>query len=177
MVLRIKEREEAIQLITMDLKVCGKLLTTHRRGLGDDVVALHGRFLPWRSAGEGSKIGSHGYRRLWWWKLFFVGSLDVFGVRRYIQEEEVRQWSNMGPTRMEGAPRGQVHPLPRAFLVDCFMQTPSPVDHVCSENHVPEGFIPFGLRLVFLFCETLKQAKKTRTDTGPSANRLVLKII
>ena len=23
-------------------KVCGKLLTTHRRGLGDDVEALHG---------------------------------------------------------------------------------------------------------------------------------------
>ena len=21
--------------------------------------------------------------------------------------------------------------------------TPSPLDHVCSENHVPEGFIPF----------------------------------
>ena len=25
----------------MDPKVCGKLLTTHRRGLGDDVEALH----------------------------------------------------------------------------------------------------------------------------------------
>ena len=28
----------------MDPKVCGKLLTTHQRGLGDDVEALHGRF-------------------------------------------------------------------------------------------------------------------------------------
>ena len=28
----------------MDPKVCGKLLTTHRRGLGDDVEALPGRF-------------------------------------------------------------------------------------------------------------------------------------
>ena len=27
----------------MDPKVCGKLLTTHRRGLGDDVEALYGR--------------------------------------------------------------------------------------------------------------------------------------
>ena len=26
----------------MDLKVCGKLLTTHRRGLGVDVEALRG---------------------------------------------------------------------------------------------------------------------------------------
>ena len=30
----------------MDPKVCGKLLTTHRRGLGDGVEALHGRFPP-----------------------------------------------------------------------------------------------------------------------------------
>ena len=29
----------------MDPKVCGKLLTTHRRGLGDDVEALCGGFL------------------------------------------------------------------------------------------------------------------------------------
>ena len=28
----------------MDPKVCGKLLTTHRRGLGVDVEALHDRF-------------------------------------------------------------------------------------------------------------------------------------
>ena len=28
----------------MDLKVCGKLLTTHRWGYGVDVEALHGRF-------------------------------------------------------------------------------------------------------------------------------------
>lgn len=30
----------------MDPKVCGKLLTTHRRGLGDDVEALRDRFPP-----------------------------------------------------------------------------------------------------------------------------------
>ena len=28
----------------MDPKVCGKVLTTHRRGYGVDVEALHGRF-------------------------------------------------------------------------------------------------------------------------------------
>ena len=44
MVLRIKEREEAIKLITMDPKVCGKLLTLHRRGYGVDVEALRDRF-------------------------------------------------------------------------------------------------------------------------------------
>ena len=35
--MRSKEREEAIQLITMDPKVFGKLLTHHRRGYGVDV--------------------------------------------------------------------------------------------------------------------------------------------
>ena len=89
MVLRFKEREEVFQLIIMDPNVCGKLLTTRRIGLGDDVEALHGRFPLRRSAGEGSKMGSRGYRRLWWWKQFFVVHLDVFEVRGYIQEEEV----------------------------------------------------------------------------------------
>ena len=32
--------------------------------------------------------------------------LDVCGVRGLIQEEEVGRWSNEGPTRVEGAPRG-----------------------------------------------------------------------
>ena len=30
----------------MDPKIYGKPLTTHQRGLGDDVEALHGRFPP-----------------------------------------------------------------------------------------------------------------------------------
>ena len=68
----------------MDPKVCGKLLTTHRGGPGDDVEALRGRFPLRRSADKGSKMGSHGYRRLRQRKLFFVGSLDVFGVRGLI---------------------------------------------------------------------------------------------
>ena len=36
----------------MDPKVCGKLLTTHRRGYGVDVEALHDRF---PSGGEPEK--------------------------------------------------------------------------------------------------------------------------
>ena len=51
---------------------------------------------------------------------------------------------------------GRRAPLPRGFLVGCLMSTPSPLDHVCSENHVPEGFIPFGLRLISFSFETLK---------------------
>ena len=70
--------------MTMDPKVCGKLLTTHRRGYGVDVEALHGRLPLRQSADEGSKMRSRGYRRLRRWKLCFVVLLDVFGVRSYI---------------------------------------------------------------------------------------------
>ena len=45
----------------------GKLLTTHRKGLGDDVEALRDRFPLRQSAGKGSKMGSHGYRKLRRW--------------------------------------------------------------------------------------------------------------
>ena len=38
--IEIKEREEAIQLISMDPKVCGRLLTPHLRAYGVDVEAL-----------------------------------------------------------------------------------------------------------------------------------------
>ena len=49
-----------------------------------------------------------------------------------------------------GGPRGwRARPLPRGFLVAFLMYGPSPLDHVRFENHVPEGFIPFGLRLIF----------------------------
>ena len=68
----------------MDLKVDGKLLTTHRRGYGVDVEALRDQFPLWQSAGEGSKMVYRGYRRLQRWKLCFVVLLDVVGVRRYI---------------------------------------------------------------------------------------------
>ena len=34
------------------------------------------------------------------------------------------------------------------------------------KNHVLEGFIPFGLRLIFLFFETLKQAKNSNSGLG-----------
>ena len=67
MVLRSKKREEAIYLITMDPEVCGKLLTTHRKGYGVDVEALRGRCPLRQSSGTGPKMGSHGYRKLRRW--------------------------------------------------------------------------------------------------------------
>ena len=63
----------------MDQKVCGKLLTLHRRGYGVDVEALHDRFPLRQIAGKGPKMGSHGYRRLRQWK---IGLVALPGVSR-----------------------------------------------------------------------------------------------
>ena len=79
-------------------------------------------------------------------------------------------WTYIGgrsrSVEQRGAHEGGERPLPRGLL-DCF-STPAPslLDHVCSENHVSEGFIPFGLRLIFLFFETLKQEKNNNSGLG-----------
>ena len=108
MVLRIKEREEAIQLITMDPKVCGKLLTLHRRGNGVDVEALRDRIPLWQDAEKGPQMGSHGYRRLRRWKSVFVDTSGGLGIYVNIQAKELGQGRHGGPTRL-GA-----HPTPWA---------------------------------------------------------------
>ena len=74
----------------MDPKVCGKLLTTHRRGYGVDVEALHGRFPLRRSAVEGSKMGSRGYKRLRRWKCvllapwMFSRYVGIYRRKKYV---------------------------------------------------------------------------------------------
>ena len=68
-----------------------------------------------------------------------------------------------GGGRAKGGGRAS---LPRGHLEASLTSTPSLLDHVRSKNHAPEGFIPFGLRLIFLFCETLKQGKKQKLALG-----------
>ena len=141
----------------MGPKVYGKLLTTQRKGLGDDVEALHGRFpLRW-SAGEGSKMGSRRYRRLRRWKIVFCGAPRWFqGTWVYIGGRS-RSMDARGAHEGGGAPtcRGRAG-HPRGLLLCCLTSTPSPLDHVCSKKIAPEGFIPFVLHLIFLSFETLK---------------------
>ena len=60
----------------MDLKVCGKLLTTHWRGYGVDVEALHGRFPLRRSAGGGGILFS-----LAPW--MFLGYVGIYKRKKY----------------------------------------------------------------------------------------------
>ena len=54
-----------------------------------------------------------------------------------------------------GAPyRGGL--LSRGALGAFLTCTPGSPNQICSKNNAPEGFIPFGLRLIFLFFEILK---------------------
>ena len=98
---------------------------------------------------------------------WFQGTWVYIGGRS--RSVEPRGWG-----RAQGGRRAS---LPRGLLVDFLTSTPSPLDHVCSKNNSPEGFIPFGLRLIFLFFETLKYAKKTAIRAGPPVSRLVPKMI
>ena len=74
----------------MDPKVYGKLLTTHRKGYGVDVEALRGGFPLRQNAGDGSKMGSRGYRRLRRWNCvslapwMFSGYVGIYRREKYV---------------------------------------------------------------------------------------------
>ena len=140
----------------MDPKVCDKLLTHHRRGYGVDVEALRDR-IPLRQITEkgprwdlkGTE-GCSGGKVVSWLSWMFLGYKSIYRRKKYLD----------GATR---GPRGwgRAYPpgrasLPRGCLVASLTSTPSLRDCVCSKNDHREGFIPFGLCLIFFFCETLK---------------------
>ena len=88
-----------------------------------------------------------------------LGYMDIYRRKKYVRG------ATRGPRGWRARPRGWA-PLPRALLVDSLTCTPSLLDCFGSKNNSPEGFIPFGLRLIFLFCETLKQGKKQELALG-----------
>ena len=140
----------------MDPNVCGKLLTTHQKGLGDDVEVLRGRF-PLQRSGRRLQDGISRIQKVAVVEIVFRGAPQCFqGTGVYICEG-----SRLVEPR--GAHEGgeRAHPLgcaghPRGCLVCCLTSTPSLQVCICSKKISPKGFIPFGLRLIFLFFETLK---------------------
>ena len=68
-----------------------------------------------------------------------------------------------GPTRVGGAPyppRRALRPCGRLMAPPT--SSPSLLVIFWSKKNHHKGFIPFGLCLVFLFCETVKQGKKQK---------------
>ena len=82
--------------------------------------------------------------------LMFSGYVGLYRRKKYIGGLP------RGPRDRGRAQRGGGGLISRGGLGCFFTCTPSPLDHVCSKNHAPEGFIPFGLRLIFPFFEILK---------------------
>ena len=90
-------------------------------------------------------------------KIGFRGAPGCFqGMEVYIGEG-----SQLREPRGAHEGGGRAHPLGRALHprghLSCFLtSTPSLLNCVCSKKIASEGFIPFGLRLIFLFFQTLK---------------------
>ena len=82
-----------------------------------------------------------------------MGASGGLGIYGNIYAKELGQEVHEGPTR-----RGRtLRPCDR--LVAPPTSSPSPLVVFWSKKNHCEGFIPFGLRLVFLFRETQKQGK------------------
>ena len=129
----------------MDPKVWSKLLTLHRKGYGVDVEAPSGgapeKAPRWDIMDTESYDGGITVLALY---LVVWGYIGIYRRKEYVGG------ATGGPRGRGGAP----HPCDRLCYV--LEWGPSLLDHVRLENHVPEGFIPFGLRFIFRFFETLK---------------------
>ena len=83
----------------------------------------------------------------------FLGYMDIYRRKKSVRgaTSGPRGWG-----RAQGVGRAS---LPCGFLEASLTSTPSLLHCFRSKNNSPEGFIPFGLHLIFLFFETLKQGK------------------
>ena len=94
----------------MDPKVCGKLLTTHWRGYGVDVEALHGRFPLRRSAAKARRCdlvdreGYGGGNCVSLAPRMFSGYVGLYRRKKYISGRP------RGPQDRGCAQRGWTHP-------------------------------------------------------------------
>ena len=99
----------------------------------------------------------------WWLQRLAAAELPIYSVPRCFKGI----WTYIGERSQSGEPRGwgraqgvERASLPCGFLEDFLTSTPCLLDCFHSKNNFPEGFIPFGLRLIFFFYEILKQGKK-----------------
>ena len=86
--------------------------------------------------------------------------LVVWGYVGIYRRKEYVGGATGGPQGWRARLGGEARPLPHGHLVASLTSTPSLLDCVSSKKYPREGFIPFGFRLIFLLCKTLKLAKK-----------------
>ena len=88
--------------------------------------------------------------------MFLALYLVVWGYVGIYRRKKYVGGRPRGPRDRGARPIGGRGLLSHGFLSSFLTCTPSSPDHVHSKNHALEGFIPFGLRLISFFCETLK---------------------
>ena len=93
-------------------------------------------------------------------------SLMVLGYMGIYRRKKSVGGASRGPREGRARQGGWARPLSRGFLDASFTSTPNLLDHNLSKNHAAEGFIPFGLHLIFLFFEILKQSIKQQYGLG-----------
>ena len=105
-----------------------------------------------------------------WCSWMFSGYVGIYRRKKYVGGRP------RGPRDRGRALQGGAL-LSRGALGGFLTCIPSSPNQICFKNKAPEGFIPIGLRLIFLFFEILKYAKKTAIWVGPPVSRLIPKMI
>ena len=116
----------------------------------------------------GTKVCGGG-NRVSWFSAMFLGYKSIYRRSTSVELHGAHECGR------------RAYPPGRAFLpcgrpAEFHTSTPSLLDCFWSKKDHREGFILFGLRLVFILCKTKKQ-EKIKTGTGLWVNRLVPKII
>ena len=101
---------------------------------------------------------------------------DIYPDISFLAAKEGHQPPYGWPTRVRGAPGGAGAP-PASWppWSSSRMDFSSQKSYIFQEK-CPPVFIPFGLRLIWIFCET-KNMQQTGTGTGHWINMLVPKIV
>ena len=98
----------------MDPKVCGKLLTHHRRGYGVDVEALRDRFPLWWSAGKAPRWDLMGTEGCGGGIRFLAPYLEVWGYVGIYRRKKYVGGATRGPRGWRARPLASW--LPPLFL-------------------------------------------------------------
>ena len=77
----------------------------------------------------------------------FLGSVGIYRRKKYVGGHP------RGPRDRGECPTGGRALLSCGALGAFLTCTPGSPDQNCSKNNAPKGFIPFGFRLIFLFCK------------------------
>ena len=148
-VLIIKEREEAIQLLTMDPQVYKELLTHHRRRTNGHDEPLH----------DGVQIGSDGSGLCGGWINISSTPQGFWNIGVFIEQRGVA-----GGHRGGHNPTGRAWASRRALVSCAHLGLPlryffGPLD-VFQSKKSTKSFTAFGLRLILITCNVKNMQKQ-----------------